>query len=96
VTADLTDAAREAIRRARQLYDQVVLNAPAGVAEELLQHGLVAWPWVMDGGGRVAWPLTGAGLALRDELKPPDPEVWARAKKVAAQIMADLQSGGRR
>jgi hypothetical protein len=94
-TPNITDAARDAVRKARQFYDVVVLNASAAVVEELLSHNLIGRDWRMDHGGRPAWPLTAAGLQLRDELRPRNPFVRAWSKQAAARWLTDVQRGPR-
>jgi hypothetical protein len=65
---EYSDAAQHAIRRARQYYRRVIVNAPAPVAEQLLAAGLIERGWVMDAAGRVAWPLSETGRRLHDQL----------------------------
>lgn len=95
--AELTAALRRTIRRARQFGNIVVLNAHAGVAEELLDRGLIDAAWVMDNGGRVAWPLTSEGIAVRERLldSPERRARYARASKVAALWLADVTGQSR-
>lgn len=65
----LSDAARDAVRDATQLGHHICVVGGAGIAQELLDAGMVSAVWVLDMGGRVRWPLTYAGVNWRTHLR---------------------------
>lgn len=93
MTGPLSTAAFNALKAARQYYDQVVLDCPATVADELLAARMITSRFQMGPAGGTVWPLTDAGRAQWIELNPVDPAVRQRSARVAAAWLHDVSSG---